>query len=629
MASVSLTRVIEKMKLENLTPEIDVKHVKITQPDINRPALQLAGYFEHFDATRLQIIGFVEYTYMEGLTDETRREAYEKLMAYDIPCIVFSRDLKPDPIFLETAIRHQIPVLSTKKSTSDFMSEIIRWLNVKLAPCISVHGVLVDVYGEGVLITGESGIGKSEAALELIRRGHRLVTDDVVELRKVSDDTLVGSAPDIIKHFIELRGIGIVDVKALFGALSVKDTQTIDLVIRLEDWDKDKEYDRLGLEENYTEYLGNKVVCHNIPIRPGRNLAVICETAAINHRQKKMGYNAAKELYTRVQNRTLWQKDVRRTRTMSKYAFGVDVGGTTVKLGLFNDKGQVLDKWEIPTVKDNGGEKVLPDIAASIKNKMQEKNISVEELVGVGIGAPGAVDADGYMVNGAVNIGWGAFDLAETLKKELDLPVTVKAGNDANVAALGEMWQGGGKGYSNLVAVTLGTGVGGGIIIDGRILTGTNGAGGEIGHIHIEDAETETCGCKNKGCLEQYASATGVTRLANRRLAKDDAPSVLRGGEISAKTVFDAVKAGDKVAIEIAEQFGEYLGKGLAVVANVVDPQIFVIGGGVSKAGDILFKYIEPSYKKCAFGPCKQAKFALATLGNDAGIYGAAALVLK
>ena len=303
---------------------------------------------------------------------------------------------------------------------------------------------------------------------------------------------------------------------------------------------------------------------------------------------------------------------------MSKYAFGVDVGGTTVKLGLFNDEGQVLDKWEIPTVKDNGGEKVLPDIAASIKNKMQEKNITAADLVGVGIGAPGAVNAEGFMVNGAVNIGWGSFDLAETLKKELDLPVTVKAGNDANVAALGEMWQGGGKGYSNLVAVTLGTGVGGGIIIDGRILTGTNGAGGEIGHIHIED-----------GCLEQYASATGVTRLANRRLAKDDAPSVLRGGEISAKTVFDAVKAGDRVAIEIAEQFGEYLGKGLAVVANVVDPQIFVIGGGVSKAGDILFKYIEPSYKKCAFGPCKQAKFALATLGNDAGIYGAAALVLK
>ena len=302
MASVGLTQVIEKMKLENLTPEIDVRKIRITQPDINRPALQMAGYFEHFDATRLQIIGFVEYTYMEGLDNDRKREIYEELMTYDIPCIVFCRELKPDEIFLEIAMKHKVPILSTKKSTSAFMAEIIRWLNVKLAPCISVHGVLVDVYGEGVLITGESGIGKSEAALELIKRGHRLVTDDVVELRKVSDDTLIGTAPDITKHFIELRGIGIVDVKALFGASSVKDTQNIDLVIRLEDWDKDKEYDRLGLEENYTEYLGNKIVCHNIPIRPGRNLAVICESAAVNHRQKKMGYNAAQELYTRVQN---------------------------------------------------------------------------------------------------------------------------------------------------------------------------------------------------------------------------------------------------------------------------------------------------------------------------------------
>ena len=302
MASVSLTRIIEKMKLENLTPEIDVSSIRITQPDINRPALQMAGYFEHFDATRLQIIGFVEYTYMEGLSQERKREIYGELMTYDIPCIVFCRELKPDPIFMETALEHHVPLLSTRKSTSAFMAEIIRWLNVKLAPCISVHGVLVDVYGEGVLITGESGIGKSEAALELIKRGHRLVTDDVVELRKVSDDTLIGTAPDITKHFIELRGIVIVDVKALFGASSVKDTQNVDLVIRLEDWDKDKEYDRLGLEENYTEYLGNKIVCHNIPIRPGRNLAVICESAAVNHRQKKMGYNAAQELYTRVQN---------------------------------------------------------------------------------------------------------------------------------------------------------------------------------------------------------------------------------------------------------------------------------------------------------------------------------------
>ncbi|MDD3369319.1 MAG: HPr(Ser) kinase/phosphatase [Lachnospiraceae bacterium] len=301
MGTVSLTKFIEKMKVTNLTPEIDISKIKISQPDINRPALQLAGYFEHFDATRVQTIGFVEYTYMEGLTDERRREVYIQLMSYHIPAIVFCRELQPDPIFMEIAKEKQIPICVSKKSTSSFMAEAIRWLNVKLAPCISVHGVLVDVYGEGVLITGESGIGKSEAALELIKRGHRLVTDDVVELRKVSDETLVGSAPDITKHFIELRGIGIVDVKALFGASSVKDTQNIDLVIRLEEWDKDKEYDRLGLEEEYTEYLGNKIVCHNIPIRPGRNLAIICEAAAVNHRQKQMGYNAAQELYARVQ----------------------------------------------------------------------------------------------------------------------------------------------------------------------------------------------------------------------------------------------------------------------------------------------------------------------------------------
>ena len=302
MSSIKLESIIEKMKLENLTPELDISKIKITQPDINRPALQLAGYFEHFEATRLQVVGFVEYSYMEGLPRERQKEIYTKFISSEIPAIVFCRELKPDALFLETAVANKVPILMTKKSTSAFMAEIIRWLNVKLAPCISVHGVLVDVYGEGVLITGESGIGKSEAALELIKRGHRLVTDDAVEIRKVSDDTLVGSAPDITKHFIELRGIGIVDVKTLFGVSSVKDTQNIDLVIRLEDWDKEKEYDRLGLEEEYTEYLGNKVVCHNIPIRPGRNLAIICESAAINHRQKKMGYNAAQELYKRVQN---------------------------------------------------------------------------------------------------------------------------------------------------------------------------------------------------------------------------------------------------------------------------------------------------------------------------------------
>lgn len=302
MSSVSLEKIIERFKLENLTPELDISEVKITQPDINRPALQLAGYFKHYEATRLQIVGYVEYTYMDSMDDKRKEEIYNKLLSCPIPVIVFCRELQPDPLFLKIALEKKIPLLMTKKATSAFTAEIIRWLNVQLAPCISIHGVLVDIYGEGVLITGESGIGKSEAALELIRRGHRLVTDDVVEIRKVSEDTLVGSAPEITKHFIELRGIGIVDVKMLFGVSSVKETSQIDLVIKLEDWNKEKEYDRLGLEEEYTEYLGNKLICHNIPIRPGRNLAVICESAAINHRQKKMGYNAAQELYARVQS---------------------------------------------------------------------------------------------------------------------------------------------------------------------------------------------------------------------------------------------------------------------------------------------------------------------------------------
>lgn len=302
MASVSIQRLIEKFELTNLTPQVDITDIKIHQPDINRPALQLAGYFEHFEETRLQIIGFVEYSYMENMTKKKKEEVYPKVVSEKTPCIIFCRGLNPDKYFLECAIKNNVPLLSTNKPTSTFMAESIRWLNVKLAPCISVHGVLVDVYGEGVLITGESGIGKSEAALELIKRGHRLVSDDVVEIRKVSDDTLVGSAPDITRHFIELRGIGIIDVKTLYGVSSVMDTTNINLVIRLEDWDKEKKYDRLGLEESYTEYLGNKVVCHNIPIRPGRNLAVICESAAVNHRQKKMGYNAAQELYQRVQN---------------------------------------------------------------------------------------------------------------------------------------------------------------------------------------------------------------------------------------------------------------------------------------------------------------------------------------
>ena len=298
---VTLTEVVQKMDLKNLTPDVELIGKEVNIPDVNRPALQLTGFFEHFDSDRVQIIGYVEYTYLQTLTEERKTEIYEKMLKHKVPCVIFSRSLQPEESFLRIAQERDVPVFSTEKKTSSFMGELIRWLNVKLAPCISIHGVLVDVYGVGVLIMGESGIGKSEAALELIKRGHRLVTDDVVEIRKVSDDTLVGSAPDITKHFIELRGIGIVDVKSMFGVQSVRETQNIDLVITLEDWSRDREYDRLGLEEEYTEFLGNKVVCHRIPIRPGRNLAIITESAAVNHRQKQMGYNAAQELYKRVQ----------------------------------------------------------------------------------------------------------------------------------------------------------------------------------------------------------------------------------------------------------------------------------------------------------------------------------------
>lgn len=312
---------------------------------------------------------------------------------------------------------------------------------------------------------------------------------------------------------------------------------------------------------------------------------------------------------------------------MSKYCFGVDLGGTTVKMGLFTVEGTVLDKWEIPTRKENNGELILPDIAASIVAKMEEKSIAKDDVTGVGIGVPGPVDQAGVIYK-AANLGWGVFNVADTLSG-LCGGLTVKAGNDANVAALGEMWKGGGQGHKNLVAVTLGTGVGGGIIINGEILTGATGAGGEIGHIHVEENETETCGCGNKGCLEQYSSATGVVRLANRRLAKDNMDSTLRTGEVSAKTVFDAVKAGDALAIEVAEKFGEYLGKALASIACVVNPEIFVIGGGVSKAGPVLLDYVKKYYVPFVFHGSRNAEFALATLGNDAGIYGAAKLVIE
>ncbi len=308
-SSVSVAKILELLDLRNFSDDIDLKKRKITTSDVNRPALQLTGYFEHFEESRIEIIGNVEYAYIQQMSDEEKRIRYDAFLKFDIPCVIFCRDLRPDPVFLHEATANGIPVLGTDRPTSEFMAELIYTLGEQLAPCITVHGVLVDVYGEGLMITGDSGIGKSEAALELIRRGHRLVTDDVVEIRKINEHTLIGTSPEVTRHFIELRGIGIIDVKTLYGVECVKEKQQIDLVIKLEDWQKDADYDRLGLEEEYIEYLGNKVVCHSLPIRPGRNLAVICETAAVNHRQKKMGYNAAQELYRRVQANMTKQKE--------------------------------------------------------------------------------------------------------------------------------------------------------------------------------------------------------------------------------------------------------------------------------------------------------------------------------
>lgn len=307
------------------------------------------------------------------------------------------------------------------------------------------------------------------------------------------------------------------------------------------------------------------------------------------------------------------------------YCFGVDIGGTTVKMGLFEGDGNVIDKWEIKTVTTNGGEAILPDIAASVAAKLVEHGVAKEDIVGVGVGVPAPVSEDG-IVQKTANLGWGY----KEVKRELEelTGFKVKVGNDANVAALGEMWKGGGRGNKNLVMVTLGTGVGGGIILNEKILTGTNGAGGEIGHLTMEPTEVEKCGCGKTGCLEQYASATGIARLARRTLAKTDKATVLNTETVTAKDVFDAVKAGDEVAIEVATQFGTYLGHAMATIATLVDPQIFVIGGGVSKAGEILFDFIKEPYLEKAFFANEEVKFALAELGNDAGIYGAAKLVL-
>ena len=299
---VTVATVMERFNLTNYTPELNLEEAKVTVADVNRPALQLHGFYEHFEPSRIQVIGNVETAYLSKKTDEEKAESFAKLFSYDIPCVIYCRDEKPEEVILKEANKAKIPVLGTDRATSEFMSALIFSLNMDFAPYTTIHGVLVDVYGEGLLITGESGIGKSVAALELIRRGHRLVSDDVVEIRRPNNERLYGRAPSITQYLIELRGIGIIDVKSLYGVEAVKDEQRIDLVIKLEDWSKEKEYDRLGMTDEYMNILGIDVTCHSLPIRPGRNLAIICEAAAVNHRQKKMGYNAAEELYRRVQN---------------------------------------------------------------------------------------------------------------------------------------------------------------------------------------------------------------------------------------------------------------------------------------------------------------------------------------
>lgn len=310
---------------------------------------------------------------------------------------------------------------------------------------------------------------------------------------------------------------------------------------------------------------------------------------------------------------------------MAKYCFGADIGGTTIKLGLFDEDGIVLDKWEIPTRTENKGIAILPDLAAAVKAKMEERKLALADVAGIGVGVPAPVSADGVVPHTA-NLGWGYKEVTRELSELTGLPC--KAGNDANVAALGEMWLGGGKGHKDVLMLTLGTGVGGGIVIDGKILTGSHGAGGEVGHIHVDDNTEDCCGCGNKGCLEQFASATGIVRLCRQVLAETDEPSVLREGDASAKAVFDALKQGDVLAERVVERFAKYLGTACAVMTAVLDPEIIVIGGGVSRAGEILLDYVRKYYKVCAFKSARETPFALATLGNDAGIYGCAKLIL-
>ncbi|MCR4762176.1 MAG: ROK family glucokinase [Lachnospiraceae bacterium] len=310
---------------------------------------------------------------------------------------------------------------------------------------------------------------------------------------------------------------------------------------------------------------------------------------------------------------------------MAKKLFGVDLGGTTVKMGLFDETGGREQEWEIPTRKEDGGERILPDIAESIRATADAQGIAKEDILGVGMGVPGAV-IDESLVPQAVNLGWKNKDAGKELSRLTGLPVAV--GNDANIAALGEAWQGGGKGFRNLLLVTLGTGVGGGIIADGRILTGAAGAGGEIGHIHLEDGETEACGCGQYGCFEEYASATGAVRVARRVLADWDGESTLKGREFTCKDLFDAAAAGDAAAKAACKKYGDYLGKGLAICASVLNPEAIVLGGGVTKAGEVLFDLLKPSFARCVFPGCAAVEWKLATLGNQAGIVGAAKLIL-
>ena len=308
-----------------------------------------------------------------------------------------------------------------------------------------------------------------------------------------------------------------------------------------------------------------------------------------------------------------------------KYGFGIDLGGTTVKLAYLNENGDMLDKWEIPTVTADGGKQILPDIAASIMDYMQAKGIDRSRILGLGIGVPGPVDGKG-VVNKCVNLGWGVFNIADTLGALTGFPV--KAGNDANVAALGEFWKGGGQGCENMVFVTLGTGVGGGIVVEGRLLHGSTGSGAELGHMVLRKDEPEACNCGKHGCVEQYCSATGVVRLATRHLAATEAPSVLRGRKLTCKDVFDAGKDGDAVALETLDEFYDLMGQFLGDVCTVVNPETVVIGGGGSKAGNVLLEGIEPPFRKYVFHAASKVRFALASLGNDAGAYGAFKLAL-